>query len=192
MAGAISLMLIILFLVLQYNALGKPLIIMLTIPLTLIGAFLGLFATGNSFGFMPQLGLLSLFGVVVNAAIIFIDFAQRILQQRAESATGNGPYAGLARDELYAGLAEAGRVRLLPIFLTTSTTVAGLFPLALKGGPLWEGMAWLMIFGLTVATLLTLLVVPVLYAAFVEYLGMKPFPVEQPPAPDASAAPSAA
>ena len=72
-------------------------------------------------------------------------------------------------------LVAACQQRLLPIFLTTATTVLGLLPLALAGGPLWEGMAWSMIFGLLVATLLTLLVVPAIYAIFVEHLRVKPF-----------------
>jgi len=65
-------------------------------------------------------------------------------------------------------------VRLLPIAMTTLTTIGGLLPLALAGGPLWEGMAWLMIFGLMVATILTLIVVPSLYAIFVENFKIKP------------------
>ncbi len=67
-------------------------------------------------------------------------------------------------------------MRLLPIAMTTLTTIGGLLPLALAGGPLWEGMAWLMIFGLMVATLLTLIVVPSLYTIFVERFGMSPLP----------------
>jgi multidrug efflux pump subunit AcrB len=70
---------------------------------------------------------------------------------------------------------------MLPIFLTVSTTVGGLLPLAFFGGPMWEGMAFLMIFGLIVATGLTLLVLPTIYAAFVEYFGVKLVVVESPP-----------
>ena len=71
-------------------------------------------------------------------------------------------------------LVEAGKQRMLPIILTTATTVGGLIPLALSGGPLWEGLAWLMIYGLLVATLLTLFVVPALYAIIVETFRVKP------------------
>ena len=71
-------------------------------------------------------------------------------------------------------LVSAGKQRMLPIFLTTATTIGGLVPLALSGGPLWEGMAWLMIFGLVVATLLTLYVIPALYAIAVETFGVRP------------------
>lgn len=62
--------------------------------------------------------------------------------------------------------------RLLPIFLTSSTTIGGLIPLALFGGPMWKAMAWLLILGLAIATLLTLLLLPAIYAVFVEALGM--------------------
>ncbi|MBT5020504.1 MAG: efflux RND transporter permease subunit, partial [Planctomicrobium sp.] len=81
----------------------------------------------------------------------------------------------------YNCLISAGRQRLMPIFLTTSTTIGGLLPLAISGGPLWEGMAWCMIFGLIIATLLTLLVVPALYAFFVEVFRTKPVQVETQP-----------
>jgi multidrug efflux pump subunit AcrB len=75
-------------------------------------------------------------------------------------------------------LVEACKQRLLPIFLTTATTIGGLLALAISGGPLWEGMSWCMIFGLIVATLLTLLVVPALYAIFVEHLHLKPVRID--------------
>jgi multidrug efflux pump subunit AcrB len=85
---------------------------------------------------------------------------------------------GLSVQEFRECLVEAGKVRLLPIAMTTLTTVGGLVPLALAGGPLWEGFAWLMIFGLLVATLLTLIVVPSFYAIFVENLKIRPIPVK--------------
>jgi len=168
--------LIILLLVIQYNGWAKPIIILTTLPLALIGAFLGLYATANSLGFMPQLGLLALFGIVLNTAIIYIEVAEKVIKEKSEASDGSGPIAGLTRDEFVACLVDAGRQRLLPIALTTLTTVGGLIPLALFGGPLWEGMAYLMIFGLQLATLLTLIVVPALYAIFTERFGMKPFP----------------
>lgn len=71
---------------------------------------------------------------------------------------------GLTRAEFVEQIRTAARQRLMPIFLTTATTVGGLVPLALFGGPLWEGLAWLLIFGLTSATVLILIVIPVLYA----------------------------
>ena len=169
----ISVLLIVLLLVVQYDGFAKPLIILSTIPLALIGALLGLYVMGYPLGFMPQLGVLSLFGIVVNTAIIFIDVAERLVGERAARG-GSGPIAGLSVAEFRECLVSAGEQRLLPISMTTLTTIGGLLPLGLAGGPLWEGMAWLMIFGLAVATLLTLFVVPCLYAIFVERFGMSP------------------
>lgn len=175
MALGMSLLVIIMLLVIQYNGWAKPVIILTTLPLALIGALPGLYLTGNALGFMPQLGILSLFGIVLNTGIIFMEFADILIKDAAEKSDCSGPICGLTVKEFRGCLVDAGRRRLLPIFLTTATTIGGLLPLALAGGPLWEGMAWCMITGLMVATLLTLLVVPALYAIFVEQLKVKPF-----------------
>jgi multidrug efflux pump subunit AcrB len=174
----ISILSIILLLIIQYNGVVKPIIILTTLPLALIGALLGLYVTGNPLGFMPQLGLLALFGIVVNTAIIFLEFADTLIKERAANCSGEGPIMGLTVKEFRQCLQEAGQVRLLPIAMTTLTTIGGLLPLALAGGPLWEGMAWLMIFGLILATLLTLVIVPCLYAIFVENFKVRPLPKE--------------
>ena len=105
-----------------------------------------------------------------------VEFADMLIGERSERSDGSGPILGLTVAEFRCCLVEAGQVRLLPIAMTTLTTIGGLLPLALAGGPLWEGMAWLMIFGLIVATLLTLVVVPCLYAVVVENLKVKPIP----------------
>lgn len=170
----ISVLSIILLLVIQYNGWAKPVIILTTLPLALIGALPGLYFTGNALGFMPQLGILSLFGIVLNTGIIFIEFADLLIKDAAEKSDGSGPICGLTRDEFRNCLVDACKQRLLPIFLTTATTIGGLLPLATGGGPLWEGMSWCMIYGLIVATLLTLLVVPALYAMFVETFRVRP------------------
>lgn len=159
-----SLISVLLLLVLQFNSISKSLIIILTLPLSLIGAIFGLWLTNNALGFMPQLGILALFGIVVNTAIIYIEFADLVMKRRAEEQGGRP----LSRQQLRECLSEAGKLRLVPIFLTTATTVGGLLSLAIAGGPLWVGMSWLMVFGLLVATLLTLLVVPAAYAAVLE------------------------
>jgi multidrug efflux pump subunit AcrB len=172
----ISILCIILLLIIQYNGVAKPVIILTTLPLALIGALGGLYLMGKPFGFMPQLGMLALFGIVVNTAIIYIEFAETLIKQKADQSDGSGPIAGLTRGEFRECLVQAGQVRLLPIAMTTLTTIGGLLPLALAGGPMWEGMAWLMIFGLIVATLLTLIVVPSLYTIFVEQFKMSPLP----------------
>jgi multidrug efflux pump subunit AcrB len=171
---SISLVAIVLCLIIQFNGIAKPLVILATLPMALIGALPGLYFTNNPLGFMPQLGILALFGIVLNTAIIFFEFADLLVREKIQKAGGNGPIVGLTREQFRECLVDAVKQRLLPIFLTTATTIGGLLPLALSGGPLWEGMAWCMIFGLAVATLLTLLVVPSLYAIFVETFGAKP------------------
>jgi len=174
MCLGMSLLLIVMLLVVQYNGWSKPIIILSTLPMALIGALPGLYFTGNPLGFMSQLGILSLFGIVLNTGIIFIEFADILIKDAAEKSDGSGPICGLTKTEFRGCLVEACSQRLLPIFLTTATTIGGLIPLALSGGPLWEGMSWSMIFGLAISTLLTLLVVPALYALFVELFGVKP------------------
>ncbi|MFT7643295.1 MAG: multidrug efflux pump subunit AcrB [Pirellulaceae bacterium] len=175
----ISLLTIVLLLVVQYNGWVKPTIILTTLPLALIGALPGLFLTGNPLGFMPQLGILSLFGIVLNTGIIFIEFADMLIADAARKSDGSGPIVGLTSDQFRNCLVDSCKQRLMPIFLTTATTIGGLLPLALAGGPLWEGMAWAMIFGLIVATMLTLLVIPALYAIFVEAFGVAPVEVAE-------------
>jgi len=174
-----SIVAIVLLLVIQYNGWAKPIIILSTLPMALIGALPGLYFTDNPLGFMPQLGILALFGIVLNTGIIFIEFADILIKDAAEKSDGSGPICGLTREQFRACLVEAGKQRLLPIFLTTVTTIGGLLPLAITGGPLWEGMAWCMIFGLAVATLLTLLVVPALYAVFVESFNVRPVQIDR-------------
>ncbi|WP_149494697.1 efflux RND transporter permease subunit [Roseiconus lacunae] len=173
---AISFLLIVMCLIVQYNGWSKPLMILATLPLALAGAWLGLFLSGNSLGFMPQLGILALFGIVLNTAIIFIEFADILIAERVKSSDGTGVIAGIDRETFRRSLLDAGKQRMLPIFLTTATTVGGLIPLALSGGPLWAGLAWCMIAGLLLTTLLTLYLVPVLYAIIVETFGITPVP----------------
>ena len=157
-AFSLSFVLILLVLISQYNSFLKPGVVLAAVPLSLIGALIGLFLTGWPLGFMPMLGLVSLAGVVINNAIILIDFIEQ----------------GVAEGkELRVAVAEAGRLRMKPIMLTTLTTVGGMLPLAFFGGPMWAGMAWATIFGLSLSTLLTLVVVPTLYTLFVEKFRMK-------------------
>ncbi|EMI20397.1 transmembrane drug efflux protein [Rhodopirellula maiorica SM1] len=181
MSFAISFVLIVLCLIFQYNGWSKPLIILSTLPLALAGAWLGLFLFDKSLGFMPQLGILALFGIVLNTAIIFVEFADILIAQRAaekaSEGTADGPIVGLSVAEFRECLIEAGKQRMLPIFLTTATTVGGLIPLGLSGGALWEGLAWCMIVGLLLTTFLTLIVVPAFYAILVETFGVKPIAI---------------
>ncbi|MBL4615517.1 MAG: efflux RND transporter permease subunit [Magnetovibrio sp.] len=143
--------LIVILLVWQFNSFRRPAIIMLTIPLVLIGATLGLFVMNASFGFMVMLGFFSLAGIIINNGIVLID---RIDLERE---TGSSPYQAIM---------TACLSRLRPILITTLTTVLGLLPLIISQDPLFYGMASVIAFGLTVGTVFTLGVVPALYALF--------------------------
>jgi multidrug efflux pump subunit AcrB len=143
-------LIIVLLLVGQFNSFRRPLIILLTIPLSLIGVVFGLLVARSYFGFMTLLGIISLAGIVINNAIVLIDRIRIEIDQN-----GHPPARAII---------EAAQRRLRPIVLTTVTTVGGLTPLWLGGGPMWEPMAIGIIFGLVFATALTLGVVPILYA----------------------------
>ncbi len=145
-------LIIILLLVGQFNSIRRPLIILMTIPLGLIGVIVGLLVAKSYFGFMTLLGVISLAGIVINNAIVLLDRIKIEIE-------GNGLEPNRA-------VIEAAQRRLRPILLTTLTTVGGLLPLWLGGGPMWEPMAIAIMFGLVFATILTLGVVPVLYTLF--------------------------
>ena len=157
-AIGISVLIMILILTVQYNSLLKPAVILFAIPMGMIGVLIGLLVTGWAMGFMAMLGLLALGGIVINNAIVLVDFV--------ESNVAQG-------QELRAAVANAGRVRMRPILLTTLTTIGGLLPLSLFGGALWAPMTNGMIFGLIVSTVLTLFVIPSLYVVLAEKFGMK-------------------
>jgi len=148
----IALLIIVLLLVGQFNSLRRPVIILLTIPLGLVGVVFGLLIANSYFGFITFLGVIALSGIIINNAIVLID---RIKIEIEEN--------GL---EPPRAVIEAAQGRLRPILLTTCTTVGGMVPLWYGGGPMFEPMAITIIFGLLFATLLTLGVVPVLYSLF--------------------------
>ena len=141
---------IIMLLVGQFNSFRRPLIIMATLPLALIGVVLGLLLAKSYFGFMTLLGVISLFGIVINNAIVLID---RIKIEIDENH--------LSPDQ---AVIAAAQQRLRPILLTTATTIVGLLPLWFGGSPMFVPMAIAIIFGLAFATVLTLGVVPLLYS----------------------------
>ncbi len=157
----IAFLIIILLLVFQFNSIRRPIIILVTIPLGLIGVVFGLIVARSYFGFMTLLGVVSLAGIVVNNAIVLLDRIRIEIQEN-----GLGPTRAI--------IAAAQR-RLRPILLTTATTIGGLLPLWIGGGPMWEPMAIAIIFGLLFSTVLTLGVVPILYSIFfkVKYKGFK-------------------
>ena len=141
-----------LLLVGQFNSIRRAVIVLLTIPMGLIGVVAGLFVAQSYFGFMTLLGVIGLSGIVVNNAIVIIDRIGTEIHQY-----------GLDPQRAIVGAAQR---RCRPILLTMVTTVAGLVPLWVGGGPLWEPMAVSIIFGLVFATALTLGVVPILYSVF--------------------------
>jgi multidrug efflux pump subunit AcrB len=146
----IAMMIIVLLLVSQFNSIRRPLIILMTIPLALIGVGIGLVVADSYFGFMTLLGVISLAGIVINNAIVLLDRIRIEIEE-------NGRSPALA-------VVESAQRRLRPILLTTATTVGGLLPLYLGGGPMWEPMAVAIMSGLLFATMLTLGVVPILYS----------------------------
>ncbi len=138
-------------LVLQFRSLSQPMIVFSAIPLALIGSFIALLISGYTFSFLAFVGLTSLIGIVVNNSIILVDYTNQLRREGKQ---------------LIEALKIAGETRFLPIIVTTATTIGGLLPLTLTGGSLWAPMGWTIIGGLLVSTVLTLIVVPVLYKLF--------------------------
>ncbi|MBI1762890.1 MAG: efflux RND transporter permease subunit [Acidobacteria bacterium] len=148
----ISIVAIFLALVFQFKHTVKPLIVFAAIPFGMVGALAALWVMGSPFGFMAFLGCVSLVGVIVSHVIVLFDFIEEAHEHGAP---------------LREALLDAGIMRLRPVLITVGATVIALFPLASHGGPLWEPMCYAQIGGLSVATFVTLLLVPVLYAIFV-------------------------
>jgi multidrug efflux pump len=145
-------MVILLLLVGQFNSLRRPAIILSTIPLGLIGVTFGLLVANSAFGFFTILGLIALCGIIINNAIVLLD---RIAIEIRDFGRSQADAIMIACQQ-----------RLRPILLTTATTVLGMMPLLWGGTAMFKPMAITIIFGLTFATVLTLLVVPVLYSMF--------------------------
>jgi len=143
--------LIILLLIWQFNSFRKTAVILLTIPLVVVGATLGLIVMDAMFGFMVILGFFSLAGIIINNGIVLID---QIMHEES------------INEDRYQALMTACMSRLRPILITTLTTVLGLVPLILSKDPLFYGMASAMAFGLAVGSMMTLGFVPALYALF--------------------------
>jgi len=153
----VSTVLIFLALVFQFRSAVKPMIVFAAIPFGMVGALIALEVMNTAFGFIAFLGIVSLIGVIVSHVIVLFDFI--------EEAHAEG-------EKLENALIDAGILRLRPVLITVGATVIALFPLAEHGGPLWEPLCYAQIGGLLVATVVTLLLVPVLYATFVLDLKM--------------------
>jgi multidrug efflux pump subunit AcrB len=176
--------LIFLILIFQFNSVSKPAIIMVAIFLSLIGVFGGIVVTGASFVIMmTMMGIISLAGIVVNNGVVLLDYAQLLIDRKKEEL-GLGETEYLPVSDLFDSIVLAGKARLRPVLLTAITTILGLIPLAIGlninfftlasefnahiyiGGDnviFWGPLAWTVIYGLLVATFLTLIIVPILF-----------------------------
>ncbi|WP_104734840.1 efflux RND transporter permease subunit [Hanstruepera ponticola] len=176
--------LIFFILIFQFNSISKPAIIMLAIFLSLIGVFGGIVITGSAFVIMmTMVGIISLAGVVVNNGVVLLDYAQLLIdRKKVKLNLSDNDY--LETEDLFESIVKAGKARLRPVLLTAITTILGLIPLAVGfninfftlfkdfdpniyiGGDnviFWGPLAWTVIYGLFVATFLTLIIVPVLF-----------------------------
>lgn len=161
-ADLISLMLLIVVLVYivmasQFESFVYPFVIMFSIPFAFTGVFLGLAITNTPLGIMALLGAMMLIGIVVKNGIVLIDYT--ILCREREMTVRNA-------------VVTAGRSRLRPILMTTLTTVLGMVPLALgrgEGAEMWNSMGMTVAWGLSVSTLITLILIPVLYSMFADF-----------------------
>ena len=179
-----AILLIMLLLVFQFNSVSKPLIILFSIFMSFTGVMLGLVFFDMTFVIiMTMMGIISLAGIVVNNSVVLLDYTQLLLDRRRdELAIENEDL--LPREEIFKAIVAGGKARLRPVLLTAITTVLGLIPLAIglninffslfaTGDPqiyfggenviFWGPLAWTVIFGLTFATFLTLIIVPVTF-----------------------------
>jgi multidrug efflux pump subunit AcrB len=176
--------LIMLILIFQFSSISKPTIIMIAIFLSFIGVFGGILITGASFVIMmTMMGIISLAGIVVNNGVVLLDYTQLLIDRRMVELN-MGDYELLPKEEVKAIIVKGGKARLRPVILTAITTVLGLIPLAIGfnidffslfsrfdpniyfGGDnviFWGPLAWAVIYGLIIATFLTLVIVPVLF-----------------------------
>jgi hydrophobic/amphiphilic exporter-1 (mainly G- bacteria), HAE1 family len=142
----------------QFENLFDPFVVMFSIPMAFVGVFFTLWITGTTFNVQSYIGMVMLAGIVVNNAIVLVDYTNLMRRQHGYS--------------LIEAVVESGRRRLRPILMTTSTTVLGLVPLAIglgEGAEVQASMARVVIGGLTVSTLVTLVLVPVVYTALAEW-----------------------
>ncbi|WP_074409517.1 efflux RND transporter permease subunit [Aquimarina megaterium] len=176
--------LIMLILIFQFSSISKPTIIMIAIFLSFIGVFGGILITGASFVIMmTMMGIISLAGIVVNNGVVLLDYTQLLIDRKKVEL--NVPEKDLLpNEEVMKVIIKGGRARLRPVLLTAITTVLGLIPLAIglnidffslfsefnpkiyMGGDnviFWGPLAWTVIYGLIIATFLTLIIVPVLF-----------------------------
>lgn len=158
MALGISIFLIYALLAAQFENFLLPFIILGSVPLSLIGIIVGLLIANQPIDIMVMVGLILLAGIVVNNAIVLIDFIQLTIER------------GSGRIE---AVVESCRTRLRPILMTTMTTVLGMLPLSLgigEGSEIYRGMAITVMFGLTFSTILTLVIIPILFTLVEDFI----------------------
>jgi multidrug efflux pump subunit AcrB len=149
---AISVVAVFIALVFQFKNAIKPMLVLAAAPYGMVGAFLALWIMREPFGFMAFLGVASLVGVIVSHSIVLFDYIE---ERHIEG------------DDFENAVIDAGILRLRPVLITVGATVLALFPLALHGGPLWKPLCYAQIGGLLLATVVTKIQVPVMYAIFV-------------------------
>jgi multidrug efflux pump subunit AcrB len=149
----------------QFKSAVKPFIVFAAVPYGAVGALVALWIMGAPFGFMAFLGVVSLVGVIVSHIIVLFDFIEEMHAKGEPFETA---------------VLDAGIMRLRPVLITVGATVIALFPLAIHGGPLWEPMCYAQIGGLTAATFITLLLVPVIYSICVLDLKIVKWEAEMP------------
>jgi len=151
-AMAIAAVLIISTLIIQFNSFRKSMIVLVTLPLALIGVFIGMAAFGVSLSFPGLIGVLALFGIVVKNAIILIDKINLNLK------------SDIAFDD---SIIDAGKSRLEAIFITSICTIAGIIPITLSN-EMWTALGSAVIFGLTISSFFTLFIIPILFKTFIK------------------------
>lgn len=183
----IAVFVIFMIIVAQFNSVTAPVIIMLSVLFSFIGVFLGLAVFGDKFVvIMTMIGIISLAGIVVNNAIVLMDFTN-LVRDRMKAEIGMKKTDRLPKEKIVEAIVTAGKTRLRPVLLTAITTVLGLIPLAVGinidfeglvtslkpnfyiGGDnvmFWGPLSWTVIYGLTFSTFLTLVVVPVMILLF--------------------------
>lgn len=146
----VAVVLVFLILAVQFNSLSQPFIILFTVPMTIIGVLPGLLLTGNSFGFVAFIGVVALVGIAVNDAIVLVDYANYLRREGKE---------------LMDAVVETGKSRFIPVMATTITTAGGILPLSIQE-EFFQPLGVALIFGLCTASVLTLVIIPVLYVMF--------------------------
>lgn len=159
------LFLMLVILVLEFNSFRYSFYLLMAIPLSLIGVFVGLAISGQALSFSAMLGIIALAGVIINHAIILLDSILKRLDEENEKILHNQttiPAIDAKEDKLFDVIVESSAIRLRPIVLTTITTVVGMIPLA-GVSALWGPLAFTIMFGLTFSMLLTLVLIPMFF-----------------------------